>query len=255
MKQTNFLNVPSVLLTLIIFVFCAAPVSAYIIANESDIIFPDDNTGGTGGTGTGGTGTDGTGTTQSRIADTGQPQLSSLASEPTSIRGGVIEGAASILQSQADYLELLNIIERSEKDGLDFANLNTLADNAIAHAVKAVSTYETLTGMADSSAYDSTISDQLAAFDYTSFKNQRGLNAIIFDRAVFYLEKSDIRGVYHELLKDSRSLLTRLQAIKAVIANNQFPPVTDLWRANQAFSETVLFGQYVAEVFFEIAGK
>lgn len=171
------------------------------------------------------------------------------------MRGDIANGAGAFLKSQADFIELLNRVEVSDANGIDFKELETLLDQSILHLETARDYYINLIQKAEATNYNTTILEKLAGFDYTGFRQARRLNGEIFQKVEALLSVGDTRGVYDALLTETNQVLDQLATIKADINLQVFPNLSTLWRTNQAYSETVLFGQYVAEVFFEITGK
>jgi len=51
------------------------------------------------------------------------------------------------------------------------------------------------------------------------------------------------------VLSGTETLILKVAAVKEMVDEYQFPDMNTIWRLNQLFSETLLFGQYAAEVF------
>lgn len=171
------------------------------------------------------------------------------------IRPYVIDAAGSLLISRSDFLLFLNKIELEEINGIDFTELQQIINNAVAHMENAKAIYTDLTQLADSTAYDQSTINNLMNFNYSSFQNNKGLNSVIFNKVGTYLNCGDIRGLYHQLLADTQSILDRLIVIKSVVDDEVIPGNSDLWQINQSYVETLLFGQYAAEIFYDLAGN
>ena len=175
--------------------------------------------------------------------------------EQTVIEGYIIEGAGYFLKSQSDTLLLLNKIELSDLDGVDFTELQKLANDALMNMVNAKAKYVLLTQTANTAPYKQTIIDQLKSFDYCTFKQEKDLNSVIFEKVEAYLVLGDIRGIYQKILIDTETIIDKLTSIKSIVDTGRLPATSDLWRLNQNYSETLFLGQYAAEIFFEITGK
>jgi hypothetical protein len=112
--------------------------------------------------------------------------------------------------------------------------------------------YWMLTVTANYTPYNQDVIDKLAVFDYRGFQTRHELNATIFAEVENFLKNGDIRGFYARMLADAEALSERLHGIKAGTDAGQFPEIYDLWRLNQEFSQSLLLGQYAAEVFFQV---
>jgi hypothetical protein len=55
-----------------------------------------------------------------------------------------------------------------------------------------------------------------------------------------------------KILADTEKILRLLTPVKAAVDAGKFPTLADVWDLNQAFSRTLMFGQYAARVFHEI---
>ncbi len=69
-----------------------------------------------------------------------------------------------------------------------------------------------------------------------------------------FLGKGDVRGFFGRLLSDTDEILIKLYSIKVMVEADVFPDLSTLWRVNQDYAETILFGQFAAEVFYEVTG-
>ncbi|UCH97953.1 MAG: hypothetical protein JSV88_14155, partial [Candidatus Aminicenantes bacterium] len=74
----------------------------------------------------------------------------------------------------------------------------------------------------------------------------------IFKDLETYLKKGDIRGMYSRECIEISKILALLYKVKIFLDAGQFPDLEDLWRLNQAYAQSLLFGQYAAEVFARI---
>ncbi|MCP5107290.1 MAG: hypothetical protein GY950_28140 [bacterium] len=173
--------------------------------------------------------------------------------ERPAIEGLVIEGAGYFLKSHSDTLLFLNKVELSDIQGADFTELQLLIDNAIADMQNAKTKYISLTEIADTAPYDQAFITALLNLDYASFQQNNGLNGVIFSETQTYLSSGDIRGVYHQLLSDTQDILDKLALVKTAVDAETIPEMSYIWRLNQAYSDTLFFGQYAAEVFYEVA--
>jgi hypothetical protein len=167
----------------------------------------------------------------------------------------VMEAAGYFLKSQSDMFLFLNKVELSDLEGTDFTELQTIIENAVLELQNANTKYSELIALADNTPYDQTVLQQLAVFDYAAFRDSKGLNSVIYDDVEAYLQLGDVRGVYHKLYSDTQQILDLLIVLKSAVDANTLPDMSDVWQANRAYANTFLFGQYAAEIFYEITGN
>jgi hypothetical protein len=170
----------------------------------------------------------------------------------STINNHVIEGCGYFLNAYSDILILLNRVELSDLQGIDYEELKKIVDNSVSNMNNARAAYSSLVEMAVSTPYIPGSIQKLKNFDYDGFQREHRLNGIIFKDVVSYLEKGEVRGIYYRLLVDIEKILNNLYTIKSVIDSETFPEISTLWKINQACSETILFGQYAAEIFYNI---
>jgi hypothetical protein len=161
----------------------------------------------------------------------------------------IVNGAGFFLKSYADTLLLLNRIETADIHGVDYNELQGLVNSAIENMQRVKEAYTNLKQAADRTPYNTGIIIKLLSFDYSGFKQDNGFNPFVFKRVEYYLGRGDVRGFYGHLLSASVDISTRLDTIKASIDAARFPGIENLWRINQVFSQTVLFGQYGSSIF------
>lgn len=149
----------------------------------------------------------------------------------------------------------LNKIELSDLEGTDFTELQSIIEKAVVDMQNANAKYSELIALADSTSYNQEVLNRLTAFDHAAFKNSKGLNSVIYDDVKVYLQIGDVRGIYHKLYLDTQQILDQLNVIKSAVDAGTLPDMPDVWQANRAYANTFLFGQYTAEIFFEITGK
>lgn len=170
----------------------------------------------------------------------------------TSMRSFIINAAGDFLQSYSNMLTFLNKIERSELEGLNYVEIQSYLDSAIEYMTEVKTGYVEITHEADMSTYNQEVIYKLLIFDYNAYEKANALNHTIFIDVESYLKKGDVKGIYHKLLADVEGMLNILAIIKEKVDANIFPGISDLHRVNQYYSQSLLFGQYTAEVFIEI---
>ncbi len=170
-------------------------------------------------------------------------------SSGSSIGQMIIEGAGHFLMSHSEMLKLLNKIELSELTVPDYSELQGIINSSIESMEKASETYKNLISIAKETPYNMEVIEKLKIFDYTGYMQKNGLNSVIFLKVKDFLSKGDVTGVYIYLKSDMDSIIEQLYNIKSSIDSKLFPEISMLWRANQKYSESLLFGQGVSEIF------
>jgi hypothetical protein len=169
-----------------------------------------------------------------------------------SIESYIIDSAGEYLAGYSNYLSLLNKIEMSGKNGVDYTELGALVDITIDRISKARTNYESLVQTMAATPYNPVVIESLKTFDYNGFRKENGLTSSIFDRVKGFLSKGDVRGIFAWIHENTAIALNRLNQIKSEVDAGQFPNLSNLWRINQTLSETLLTGQFTAEVFHRI---
>lgn len=169
--------------------------------------------------------------------------------ESTPLNIYIVNGAGFFLKSYSDALLLLNRIEIADIHGVDYNDLESLVNAAIENMQRAKESYANLKQAADRTSYNPVMIIKLRSFDYNGFQQDNRFNPFVFKRVEYYLGEGDVRGFYGHLLSASVDILRRLDTIKASIHAARFPKIENLWRINQVFSQTILFGQYGSSIF------
>lgn len=169
-----------------------------------------------------------------------------------SLESYVVTGAAGFLQSYSSMLFFLNKIELSVYNDLDYSELQSVLHSAIEHMKNAESAYVDLNREVSLLPYKPEVVAALAGFDYNSFEQAKFLNHSVFSEVQVYLKSGNVKGIYQKALSDIEGILDMLAVLKTKIDAGQFPALSDLYKTNQSYSQALLFGQYVAEVFMEV---
>ncbi len=168
----------------------------------------------------------------------------------TSMRTLIIEGAGYFLDSHSGMQAFLNRVEMSEMNGsMDYNEIREILYQVIEDMEKAREAYYNLKIKADNTPYRQDVIQNLLAFNYDEFQAVNGLTASVFENVKNYLSKGDVRGIYGNMLSGTEEILSKLYEVKQMVDSDQFPEITMLWRINQLFSETLLFGQFTSAVF------
>jgi hypothetical protein len=170
----------------------------------------------------------------------------------SSIKYFIMKGGGYYLDGYSGILKLLERIELSDVNGLDYAQLNQIIDSALDNMNNAHYYYLLLIMKAEVTPYNMTFIDKLKAFDYDGFESEHHLNGVVFARVEGYLKEGDITGTFKACRIDIVEIIAVLERIKGYASNNRMPVLKDIWLINELCSESLLFGQYAARVFAEI---
>jgi len=193
-------------------------------------------------------------TSGSSFDDTGQlsgPRaMSSTASG--AVEDLVIKSATYFLKGKA-YVDLLaSRLEAAEIDGVCFYDYQMLVNDALDNMRMARYYYQSLKNKADITPYNQIVLKKLKAFDYQTFMVENGLIGEMFNLVKSYLEAGDVRGVYGRFLTYTDDIINILETVQKDVYYWSFPKAATMWKLNQECAEMLLFGQYVAQVFYKI---
>ena len=97
--------------------------------------------------------------------------------------------------------------------------------------------------------------EKLKRFDYDTLKTKRFHNKGTWDEVKGYLLAGDVRGMYAKTLSTLEELNKMVDGVYVNTSStaNIFPDIEVLYGMHSLFCETATFGQYSAEVFYEIS--
>jgi len=219
----------------IIILITYMPIYAYIWANHTECGYEGELCD-TGGTGSGG---------ELYIPETEGTYY-------VSIGDIIIDSAGHLLNAYSSMTKLLGNVETAELKGTDFNAMREILYSTIEDMERANTSLTILNAAAATRPYNWPVIYRLWFFDYYRFQNENHLLPGIFDKVKSYLYNGDIRGVYAQCLKDNEAILDQLYTLKEHIDADKFPEINSLWRLNQAYVSTLLFGQYTSQVFKSI---
>jgi len=181
------------------------------------------------------------------------PQV--MTANASSLKALIANGAAYFLRSHARYLDFLNEIELSDIQDMNIGEMIADLLGARMEIIHANARYSDLVEKANQTPYRYETLIKLFFFDYYNFQAKRNLNPRVFREVINYLSYGDIRGVYSALYRRTSKILADLEKIAPAVMEGTLPDMRQMWSLNQYYAETLLFGQYVAEVFGEVLGK
>lgn len=164
----------------------------------------------------------------------------------------VIRGAGLFLDGYRDAMALFSLLETAPLSDADQGKLLDLADRAARNMKRASGVYAELTALAEATPYNGAVIGLLASFDYAAFQKKNNLCGDIFAEVKALLASGDVTAVYRRFLSDTGELAEKLGAIGALLSEGKTPPTERLWEINSVASRSLLFGQYVSQVFYAL---
>jgi len=187
------------------------------------------------------------------IANRGEETYENPGDKVLTTESNIVESAGYFLQGYADYVLILNRIELSNQQGIDYTEMQILVDRVIYSMENAKNSYFSLIKRAVITPYKVEMINKLKSFDYNKFCNDEHLINSIFSDTTSYLSNGNVTEVFKKLLLGTEHILSKLQGVKAAVDVEKFPDLSIIWQLNQEFSYHLIFGQYAAQVFFKIS--
>jgi hypothetical protein len=167
----------------------------------------------------------------------------------------IVDGAAYFLESHGDFSRFLTVLESTAGEASDYTAMLKWLNRAGDNMEKANHVYFLLKETADAAPYDLEMVSRLRNFDYDRFAVENRLNTVIFKMVEDYLKKGDVRGIYTRILANTGEIAGMLAELRRQVEAGAFPGLPLTWKANQAYFESLMMGQYCAQVFFHLVGK
>lgn len=164
----------------------------------------------------------------------------------------IIEGAGHFLKTNSDISLFLNKIELADLRGIDYDEVSLIIDSAWKSINRAKDTYNDLIKIAEVTPYNEIVIEKLVNFNYTSFMKENGLNSVILKEVEEYLKIGDITGTFRRIRSSFDRIIEHINLIKGDITLNKMPDLKNMWTLNKEITHTLLFGQYMSEIFHEI---
>jgi hypothetical protein len=160
--------------------------------------------------------------------------------------------AGYFLNGNSDFLSFLNRVELQNLSGIDYNEWQQILDTAIDNIKNAKESFLKLIQKAEITPYNKDVVSKLISFGYDEFMEKNCLNNEIFKKVEYYLSAGDIIGNYKLAYNSICTIEEMLNSIKNELLLNKIPELYNLWKLNEIFSETLIYGQYVARVFYAI---
>jgi hypothetical protein len=186
------------------------------------------------------------------IIDDLENGLSKPASDSHTLKTRIVRGAGFFLKSYANFLDFLNQMELADLDGIDLIRLRLGLNQVIENMESAKQEYILFKQQADFTPYNPVILDILATFDYNAFQERHQVIQSIFNRVAVYLGNGNVRELFDYALLQNEDILRRVYFAKTLLECDTLPDAQYLKDLNQAFVQSLLFGQYTATIFGEI---
>jgi hypothetical protein len=164
----------------------------------------------------------------------------------------IIEGAAFFLKANSDIQLYLNRIELSVLNGTDYNEMMSILNSAYDNMAKAKESYDNLIKTAEVTSYNDVVIFKLSNFNYDEFAEKNSLNRTIFKEVEGYLGRGNINGAFRNIHTKFCEIIEKINFLKGKLSLNEMVEIKIYWKLNQDFCQTLLFGQYISEVFFAI---
>jgi len=163
-------------------------------------------------------------------------------------------GAGYFLKAYSNTLQLMNKIELSGINGINTDEWNALSDKTLYNMTMAKETYMKLVKETESLPYNTSVLGTLKQFDYNAFQSEISADKEIFAEVKAYLVKGDMNGVFGKILGNTEKIEAVLIQVKGKVYAGIPAMINDIYQVNQLFSNSLLFGQYAAQVCGRIKG-
>lgn len=178
--------------------------------------------------------------------------LESVNRNGTNLGQLIVQGGSYFLTSKSQMLKFLNRIEMAELTGVDYTELQRIIDLAIENMENARDVYQNIISIAKETPYNRGVLKKLRRFDYRAYQETHRLNRVIFSKVKRFLKRGNVTGAYIQIKSGMDGILENLYVIKASVDARVFPDISLLWRTNQAYAFSGLFGMHMAEVFMNL---
>jgi hypothetical protein len=166
------------------------------------------------------------------------------------LRQLIADGGSHFFKSAGHINQFFSLVESSEITVSDYKGMQRTLNAAILNLEQARFTYLQLKNQAAVTPYNQEVISKLLNYDYDSFQQENDLFPVIFEKVKGFLAVGNVTGIYNEFHSYTSEILDLLSTLKKDIDSEIFPDISTLWSVNQKYSEFILFGQYVARVFY-----
>ncbi len=177
------------------------------------------------------------------------PEGSAAGNPELSIEDYVERGAGYFLMAKKEVDTMLRMVELQNIEGLSIAELKAVVERALNHMNHSMNAYTILISRIENTPYDKGMISRLKSLDYKGFMVQNRLNPDIFKKVEGFLKNGDINGIFKRKTPIFLTVINLLKEAKADLGKNNIPKLPVLWSLNETFSQSSMFGSYVARIF------
>ncbi len=189
----------------------------------------------------------------SNVIPTHGPSIA--ASDPEKAMEEIIEESGGwFLRSYTFFLMILDKVEMSNIEGLDFEVFAKYTSQAIECLNRSNTLNGLLIDIAEATPYHEGVQEKLKTLDYQAFREKYNLTEVVFKNVAGYLSQGDIRGLLLNKYNQRTRMVDMLYTIQSYVEAKQMPPLADLWDLYQEYSHSLLAGQITARIFYSITG-
>ena len=164
----------------------------------------------------------------------------------------IVEGANNFFTSYQSYISFLQKIEQADPSNFDYQQMGALLKDSITANELTKASYSNLISQSEKLEYAPAVISELKIFDFDTFETEYNLVHSIFKETQAYLTKGDIKGIYNYMAGSVQGIGDSLEKVRLSVDSGIFPDMKLVRKINQKYMTTLLFGQYVAEVFQQI---
>ncbi len=171
-------------------------------------------------------------------------------------RAGVNEytfkGGTYFLEAYSNVIAYLKVVENEATEKLDTTEVQLYLDNALENVKLARDTFSQLKEEMLTASYNMISVKMLKNMDYIAFRVSISADKETFNQVSFYLKRADIPGLIGKMVSDMDAMMRTLKQLKLKIPMGIIASLPLSWELNRQFSESLMFGQYAAQVFIKI---
>ena len=178
--------------------------------------------------------------------------MSRISEEYTDFELLVVQCAGYYLESTTVFQDLLNKIENKDVLGTDYEGWLISAEKSKEYIDHAIDTYNLLISKAEKTSYNQDILSLLAQFDYDSYMVKNNLNTVVFSKVKEFLIQGDAVEVLQINFINFTEISKKISILIDQLNQKYISDLSVLLEINEKYSESTLFGSYVARIFNEI---
>ncbi len=174
------------------------------------------------------------------------------AAGPQNIETLIILSATHFLQAKSELLTLSAKLEAEAVNGVGFPDLQSRIDNALYEIQWSRYYYGILVTQLETANYNPDAIECLKKMNYTEIRIRYNIAPQTMNKVESFLSTGNIYGAYNQLYKDATTIAGMLNAIRYDLYAGRFPKIETIWTVNQTANHMQLFGQTMAQVFYNL---